>query len=62
MVGWVLQLGVVLAAARWGALPKQTPESLVRPIAILLGVIGTISLAAGLLGDWFLSNGSIFRS
>jgi hypothetical protein len=49
---WVgLPLGVLLAAAaRLGRWPKRTARHLVRPVAILLGVMAFSALAAGIMG------------
>jgi hypothetical protein len=59
---WVgLGLGLPLAAvSRWGARPKRGAQSLVEPIAVLLGIMCATSLLAGLLGYLLASNGSVF--
>jgi hypothetical protein len=59
---WVgLLLGVPLAiAARAGGRPKRGIDSLVRPMAILMTVMATMALSAGLLG-WLLAEfGAVF--
>jgi H+/Cl- antiporter ClcA len=56
-----LLLGVPLAiAARAGRRPKRSVRSLVRPVAILLGVMATCALAAGLAGFLLASRGPVF--
>src|SRR5215470_2611517 len=49
---WVgLLLGLLLAlAARIGARPKRTVRSLLRPVLLLLVVMGALSVLAGLVG------------
>jgi hypothetical protein len=51
---WVgLLLGVALAvAARAGSRPKLVPSQLVRPIAMMLVIVGALALFAGLAGHW----------
>ena len=50
---WVgLLLGVALAlAARAGSRPKLAPSQLVRPITIMLALVGTFALLAGVVGQ-----------
>lgn len=54
---WVgLLLGVPLAtAARAGSRPKRAVTSLLRPVAILMGVTVSCALVAGIIG-WVLAN------
>ncbi|MFO1053303.1 MAG: hypothetical protein U1F36_13910 [Planctomycetota bacterium] len=58
---WVgLPLGVLLAiAARCGRGPRRTVRSLLRPIAILLGCMAALALAAGLLGYALARSGKV---
>jgi hypothetical protein len=53
---WVgLLLGIPLAfVARAGERPKRSPNSLVRPVGVVLIVMGVASLIAGLVG-WLLA-------
>jgi hypothetical protein len=57
---WVgLLLGIPLAlVARAGRSPKRSVGSLVRPIMLLLLVMATLALAAGIVG-WVLANNQI---
>lgn len=59
---WVgLIIGIPLAiAARAGNRPKRTAASLVRPIAILLGVMAICALLAGMLGFNLARHGAVF--
>ena len=58
---WVgLILGVPLAcAARLGRRPKRSAASLVRPITILLGVMGLCALVAGVIGYCLARGGAV---
>lgn len=58
---WVgLLLGVPLAvAARAGNWPKRDARSLVRPIAILLGIMAVCATIAGFIGHSLTANGTI---
>jgi hypothetical protein len=59
---WVgLLLGVPLAiVARAGSRPKRSVDSLVRPVACLLGVMAVSALVAGLVGWLLASTGAVF--
>jgi hypothetical protein len=59
---WVgLLLGVPLALiARVGSRPKRCAASLVRPIAVLMGVSALLALVAGLAGRFLASVGVVF--
>ena len=50
---WVgLPLGVLLAiAARIGKRPKRSARSLIKPIVILMGIIGACALLSGIIGS-----------
>jgi hypothetical protein len=58
---WVgLLLGIPLAlVARASRRPPRSPRSLLRPITILLGVMGVFALLAGLLGYALARAGSV---
>ena len=58
---WVgLLVGVPLAvAARAGRRPKRTAGSLVRPIGILLAVMGSCALIAGIVGYFLARSGAV---
>lgn len=58
---WVgLLLGVPLAiVARAGSRPKRSAGSLLRPIAILLGVMAIAALVAGVIGWMLASRGMV---
>ena len=59
---WVgLFLGIPLAcAARLGSRHKVDAKELVKPIWILLGIMACGALAAGMLGFFLASNGSVY--
>jgi hypothetical protein len=52
-VGLILGLALAIAA-RFGRMPKRSPASLIRPIAILLVVMGVCAFTAGVVG-WILA-------
>jgi len=55
-----LILGVPLAlSARCGRWPKRPARSLVRPIAVLLVIMGILALAAGVVGYFLARSGTI---
>jgi hypothetical protein len=58
---WVgLLLGIPLAlAARVGNRPKRSARSLVRPIALLLGVMAATALLAGIVGYFLAREGIV---
>ena len=58
---WVgLLLGVALAvAARAGSRPKLVPSQLVRPMAMMLVIVGALALFAGLAGHWLAERGRV---
>lgn len=59
---WVgLLLGIPLGvAATRGPRPRRSAGSLVRPIAILLGVMAIVSFVAGVLGYFLAKNALVF--
>ena len=59
---WVgLFLGVPLAVvSRAGKLPKRSPAEVVRPIAILMGIVAGVATVAGIVGFIAASNGWIW--
>jgi hypothetical protein len=59
---WVgLFLGVPLAVvSRAGRLPKRSAADLIRPIAILMGVVAGVATVAGIVGFIAASNGWIW--
>src|SRR5690242_9942149 len=52
--------GALVLAARTGPRPKRDARSLIRPIAILLGIVAVCALLAGLLGWILASLGAVF--
>ena len=58
-VGLILGLGLAIAA-RAGRRPKRGADSLVRPIAWLLGIMAISALIAGLIGYFAARAGSSF--
>jgi len=58
-VGFVL--GVALAiSAQFGSMPRRSPASLVRPLAVLLGVMGLCAILAGVAGWVLAANRLVF--
>lgn len=57
---WVgAMLGVPLAlAARYGNYPKRTAREMIKPMGVLVEVMGVCAAAAGMAGWWMSRNGS----
>jgi hypothetical protein len=55
LLGWPLAF-----AARAGHGPRRDPQSLVRPIGLLLAVMAISAALAGLIGYWLAKSGAIY--